>query len=88
MYGLLTQGSRLRRQKNRDGLAWFARRASAWLLRKVKEHKSVKAQAQEETCKTSGNWKVRDTGEVGVLHLLPSAVMTSRILQGFRGWIQ
>ncbi|RDB22560.1 Transcriptional protein swt1 [Hypsizygus marmoreus] len=50
-------------QKNRDGLAWFARRASAWLLRKVKERRVVKGQANEETCKRSGNWKVRDPGE-------------------------
>lgn len=52
------------RQKNRDGLAWFARRASAWLLEKVKERKSVKGQANEETCKSSGNWKVKVPGEV------------------------
>jgi len=50
-------------QKNRDGLAWFARRASAWLLKKVKERKMVKGQANEETCKASGNWKIRVPGE-------------------------
>ncbi|GLB33915.1 putative large family of predicted nucleotide-binding domains containing protein [Lyophyllum shimeji] len=50
-------------QKNRDGLAWFARRASAWLLKKVKERKMVKGQANEETCRPSGNWKIRVPGE-------------------------
>ncbi|KAG5648964.1 hypothetical protein DXG03_000313 [Asterophora parasitica] len=55
--------ARARRQKNRDGLAWFARRASAWLLKKVKERKMVKGQANEETCKASGNWKIRVPGE-------------------------
>jgi hypothetical protein len=52
------------RQKNRDGLAWFARRASSWLLKKVKERRTVKGQTHEETCKASGNWKVRVPGEV------------------------
>ncbi|KAG6873743.1 hypothetical protein C0995_011562 [Termitomyces sp. Mi166 len=51
-------------QKNRDGLAWFARRASTWLLEKIKERKMIKGQANEETCKTSGNWKIRVPGEV------------------------
>ncbi|KAH7929412.1 hypothetical protein BV22DRAFT_1109844 [Leucogyrophana mollusca] len=49
-------------QKNRNGLAWFARRASTWLLKKVKERKSVKGQALNETCKPSGNWKKREPG--------------------------
>ena len=52
------------RQKNRDGLAWFARRASAWLLKKVKERKFVKGQALNETCKSSGNWRTREPGQV------------------------
>jgi hypothetical protein len=52
------------RQKNRDGLAWFSRRASAWLLKKVKERKSVKGQAHEETCKPSKNWKTKEPHEV------------------------
>jgi hypothetical protein len=55
------------RQKNRDGLAWFARRASGWLLKKVKERKTVKGQAREETCKRSGNWKDKDPGDVSCL---------------------
>ncbi|KAG5639263.1 hypothetical protein H0H81_004924 [Sphagnurus paluster] len=50
-------------QKNRDNLAWSARRASSWLLKKVKERKMVKGQANEETCKASGNWKIRARGE-------------------------
>ncbi|KAF8845838.1 hypothetical protein BDN67DRAFT_303119 [Paxillus ammoniavirescens] len=49
-------------QKNRDGLSWFARRASTWLLKKVKERRSVKGQALDETCKPSGNWKKREPG--------------------------
>ncbi|KAJ8519404.1 hypothetical protein ONZ45_g3655 [Pleurotus djamor] len=44
-------------QKNRDGLAWFARRASAWVLAKVRERSVVRGQADEETCKLSENWK-------------------------------
>jgi len=48
------------RQKNRNGLAWFARRASAWLLLRVKERKSVKGQALNETCKASKNWKSKE----------------------------
>jgi hypothetical protein len=51
------------RQKNRDGLAWFSRRASAWLLKKIKERKTVKGQANEETCKRSGNWRIRGPDE-------------------------
>ncbi|KIJ70065.1 hypothetical protein HYDPIDRAFT_171975 [Hydnomerulius pinastri MD-312] len=50
-------------QKNRNHLSWFARRASTWLLKKVKERRSVKGQALEETCKPSGNWKKREPGE-------------------------
>ncbi|KAF9476505.1 hypothetical protein BDN70DRAFT_907640 [Pholiota conissans] len=51
-------------QKNRDGLAWFARRATAWLLAKIKERRSVRGQAQEETCKSTGNWKIREQKEI------------------------
>ncbi|KAF8897639.1 PIN domain-containing protein [Infundibulicybe gibba] len=47
-------------QKNRGRLAWFARRASGWLLKKIQERKTIKGQANAETCKTSGNWKTRD----------------------------
>ena len=54
-------------QKNRDGMAWFARRASSWLLKKVKERKSVRGQANEETCKSTRNWKVKEPGEVSVV---------------------
>jgi hypothetical protein len=54
------------RQKNRDGLAWFSRRASAWLLKKVKERKTVKGQANEETCKRSGNWRIRGPDEASL----------------------
>ncbi|KAG1892347.1 hypothetical protein F4604DRAFT_1698956 [Suillus subluteus] len=51
-------------QKNRERLSWFARRASSWLLKKVKERRSVKGQALNETCKSSGNWKKRDLDAV------------------------
>ncbi|KAF8621620.1 hypothetical protein AX15_007638 [Amanita polypyramis BW_CC] len=50
-------------QKNRDGLAWFSRRASAWLLKKIRERKAVKGQANEETCKPTGNWRTRTLDE-------------------------
>ncbi|KAF8914004.1 PIN domain-containing protein [Gymnopilus junonius] len=53
-------------QKNREGLAWFARRATAWLLEKIRERKCVKGQAQEETCKSTGNWKIQERGELSV----------------------
>ncbi|KAF6762320.1 PIN domain-containing protein [Ephemerocybe angulata] len=54
----------LDRQKNRDKLAWPARRASGWLLEKVRAKKGVKVQATEETCKPSGNWRTRMDGEL------------------------
>ncbi|KAA1466338.1 hypothetical protein DENSPDRAFT_831155 [Dentipellis sp. KUC8613] len=57
--------SELDHQKNRPKLAWAARRASTWLLEKVKERRLVKGQAHEETCKSSGKWNVRDPGEIG-----------------------
>lgn len=59
--------SSLTRQKKRDGMAWFARRASAWLLKKVKERKSIRGQANEETCKSTRNWKIKEPGEVSVV---------------------
>ncbi|KAJ3515453.1 hypothetical protein NLJ89_g1742 [Agrocybe chaxingu] len=51
-------------QKKRDGLAWFARRGSSWLLQKVRERKCVKGQALEETLKSSGSWKKAEPGEI------------------------
>ncbi|KAG2156162.1 PIN domain-containing protein [Suillus clintonianus] len=51
-------------QKNRESLSWFARRASSWLLKKVKERRSVKGQTLDETCKASRNWKKREPGAV------------------------
>ena len=48
-------------------MAWFARRASSWLLKKVKERKSVRGQANEETCKSTRNWKVKEPGEVSLV---------------------
>ena len=67
------------RQKNRDGLAWFARRASAWLLKKVRERKSVKVQANEETCKPSGNWKSKEVSTLSRPFILVS-ITGDRIL--------
>ncbi|KAJ7507935.1 PIN domain-containing protein [Mycena galericulata] len=50
-------------QKKSDRLGWFARRASEWLLTKVKERKSVRGQTNSETCRPSGNWRIRQPGE-------------------------
>ncbi|KAF8187490.1 hypothetical protein BJ912DRAFT_817322, partial [Pholiota molesta] len=49
--------------KNRDCLAWFARRATAWLLTKIKERRSVKCQAHEETCNSTRNWTIQEPTE-------------------------
>lgn len=49
----------LDRQKNREKLAWPARRASGWLLEKMQSQKVVKVQATEETCKPSKNWRTK-----------------------------
>lgn len=50
--------------KKKDGLGFFARRGSSWLLEKVTQRKCVKCQADHETCKSTGNWKKREYGEV------------------------
>ncbi|KAJ6539459.1 PIN domain-containing protein [Mycena capillaripes] len=55
-------------QKKSDRLGWFARRASVWMLEKVKERQSgkrsvVRGQTTHETCKPSGNWRIRQRGE-------------------------
>ncbi|KAJ7929895.1 PIN domain-containing protein [Mycena leptocephala] len=55
-------------QKKSDRLGWFARRASIWLLDKVKERQLgkrsvVRGQTTKETCKPSGNWRIRQPGE-------------------------
>ncbi|KAI9063313.1 hypothetical protein FKP32DRAFT_1592756 [Trametes sanguinea] len=39
--------------KNRQELQWFARQATTWLLKKVKEHRTVKLQAARETLSPS-----------------------------------
>ncbi|KAH8118312.1 hypothetical protein DFH11DRAFT_1686509 [Phellopilus nigrolimitatus] len=51
-------------QKNDESrdLWWAARRASTWILSKLKEHKHVKGQAFQETLQQSGSWKRRDPG--------------------------
>ncbi|KAJ6485172.1 PIN domain-containing protein [Mycena vitilis] len=55
-------------QKKSDRLGWFARRASEWIFEKVKERRSgkrsvVRGQTEQETCRASGNWKIRQRGE-------------------------
>ncbi|KAJ6628739.1 hypothetical protein B0H10DRAFT_1777329, partial [Mycena sp. CBHHK59/15] len=50
--------------KKSDDLGWFARRASQWMLEKIKQRKSVRGQAAHETCKSTRNWKIRERGEV------------------------
>lgn len=55
--------------KKDDGLAWPARRASGWLLEKIKEQKIVKVQATEETCKPSRNWRSRtEASDLAIPH--------------------
>ncbi|KAF9534214.1 PIN domain-containing protein [Crepidotus variabilis] len=53
----------LDRQKKRDGLGFFARRGSSWLLEKVGQRRSVKGQAYGETLKSTRNWKISEPGE-------------------------
>ncbi|KAJ7179024.1 PIN domain-containing protein [Mycena filopes] len=50
-------------QKKSDRLGWFSRRASAWLLEKVKEKRSVRVQGNAETLNPSGNWRIRERGQ-------------------------
>ena len=59
-----TDGLKGPRQKEQPKLMWLARRASSWLLAKLKERRTVKVQAHEETCKKSGSWNRRDRDEV------------------------
>jgi hypothetical protein len=35
-------------QKNRPDLAWFARRATAWILDKARERRTVRGQRRDE----------------------------------------
>ncbi|KAJ7047251.1 PIN domain-containing protein [Mycena alexandri] len=50
-------------QKKSDRLGWFSRRASAWLLEKVKQKRSVRGQGNAETMNPSGNWRTRQRGQ-------------------------
>ncbi|KAJ7180215.1 PIN domain-containing protein [Mycena crocata] len=50
-------------QKKSDRLGWFARQASTWMLEKVKQRRSVRSQADQETCKPTGSWRRRLPGE-------------------------
>jgi hypothetical protein len=49
----------------RHKMWWFSRRASLWILNKMKEKKSVKGQALTETVRPSGSWNLRSELEVG-----------------------
>ncbi|KAJ7638953.1 PIN domain-containing protein [Roridomyces roridus] len=54
--------------KKNERLGWFARRVSEWILAKLKERNkgqttSVRGQINSETCKPSGNWRIRQPGE-------------------------
>lgn len=53
-----------RQKENGDRRAKLARHASSWLLAAVKERQIVKGQANDETCKSSGNWKLRGNEEI------------------------
>ncbi|KAI0771562.1 PIN domain-containing protein [Trametes elegans] len=46
--------------KNRPGLQWFARQATTWLLKKVKERTMVKLQASKETQSPSAHLSETD----------------------------
>lgn len=50
-------------KKDDDRRAKSARQASRWLLGEVQKRRVVKGQANEDTCKLSGNWKLTG-GEV------------------------
>ncbi|KAJ7228543.1 hypothetical protein GGX14DRAFT_538736 [Mycena pura] len=50
-------------QKKSERLGWFSRRASQWILEKVKQKRSVRSQADQETCRPSGNWRIRQPRE-------------------------
>ncbi|EFI27722.1 hypothetical protein CC1G_14645 [Coprinopsis cinerea okayama7 len=63
--------------KNRDEVAWPARRASGWLLERVREKKSVKVQATEETCKASRNWRSKDEAKELII---PGGMMNDHLV--------
>lgn len=58
-------------QKNQPSLGRLARNATDWMMREVTRkdlaQPIVKGQAQRETCRSTGNWKVREKGEVSIL---------------------
>lgn len=64
-----------RGEEKREQLAWAARRASTWLLEKVRgkdpkdarERRWVKGQTHEETMMNTGKWNIRVPGYVGPL---------------------
>ncbi|KAF8974459.1 PIN domain-containing protein [Flammula alnicola] len=68
-----------------NGLAWFARRATAWLLEKIRERRSVKGQAQEETCKSTRNWKIREPGEMSTSDMFNDNLILDCCLYFSRG---
>ncbi|TFK29397.1 hypothetical protein FA15DRAFT_740301 [Coprinopsis marcescibilis] len=72
-----------------DGLkkrneAWPARRASGWLLSKVREQKHVKVQATDETTKPSRNWRTKDDEETGILDEMKNDRLILDCCQYFR----
>ncbi len=65
---LFTRSLILYSQKNRPDLGRLARNATDWMMHEVTRkdlvQPIVKGQAQRETCRPAGNWKVRQKGEV------------------------
>jgi rRNA-processing protein FCF1 len=56
------------RLKNREGLSWFARTASTFLLQKVQEKKSLKVQARSETLGTkTREYEYYHTADIAIL---------------------
>ncbi|XP_006460248.1 hypothetical protein AGABI2DRAFT_117208 [Agaricus bisporus var. bisporus H97] len=57
-------------QKNQSHIGRLARNATDWMMREVSRKDLpkpiVKGQAQQETCKSTKNWKVREKGEAPV----------------------
>ena len=54
------RGRTSHRLKNRPELQWFARQATTWLLKKVKERTTVKLQASKETLSPSAHLSETD----------------------------
>ncbi|TDL29483.1 hypothetical protein BD410DRAFT_848600 [Rickenella mellea] len=61
--GIVVQELDYQKKGRNENLAWFSRTASTWILKKLKEHKTVRGQSYGETCQRSGKWTIRDMGE-------------------------